>query len=57
MFDSEDTRLFFYYLNWGNADMPIEDMGLVENAPAEAVLAYEQYKERIKEADENEALI
>jgi len=57
MFDSEGTRLFSDYLNWKNSDKAIEDMGLVENAPPEAVSAYEKYKELIKKADENSELI
>ena len=57
MFDSEITRLFFEYLNWENADKAIEDMDLVENAPSEAIAAYEEYKEMMKEADKNDELI
>jgi hypothetical protein len=57
MFDSEITRLFFEYLNWENADKAIEDMGLVENAPSEAIAAYEEYKEMMKEAGKNDELI
>ena len=57
MFDSEGTRLFFDYLNWKNIDKAIEDMGLIENAPPEAVLAYEKFKEIMEEANENSELI
>jgi hypothetical protein len=57
MFDSEATRLFFDYLNWENVDKAIEDMGLVENAPQEAINAYERFKEIMREANKNNELI
>ena len=57
MLDSEDSRLFFDYLNWENIDKAWEDMGLVENAPPEAVKAYEEYKKMMKEENKNEKYV
>jgi len=35
---------FYDYLNWENKGMATSDMGLVANAPQEAIDAYEQFK-------------
>jgi len=44
MIDSEYWDKFYDYLNWENKGMATSDMGLVANAPQEAIDAYEQYK-------------
>jgi hypothetical protein len=49
MIDSEYWDKFYKYLNWENKGMATSEMGLVENAPQEAIDAYELYK---KEEDE-----
>jgi len=49
MIDSEYWDKFYKYLNWENKGIATSRMGLVANAPQEAIDAYEQYK---KEEDE-----
>jgi hypothetical protein len=57
MNDSENTKLFFDYLNWENVNEAIEDMGLVKNATPEAINAYEKYKKIMREVNKNNELI
>jgi hypothetical protein len=46
---------FYDYLNWENKGMSTSRMGLVANAPQEAIDAYEQYKkEEIEMLDEDD---
>jgi len=40
---------FYNYLNWDNKGLATSDMGLIANAPQEAIEAYEQY---IKDEEE-----
>ena len=47
--ESDLIYLFYDYLNWKNEGMATSDMGLVENAPQEAIDAYEDYKKWEKE--------
>jgi hypothetical protein len=56
MNDSDALDLFSDYLNFKNLGKAIEEMGLVENAPQEAVLAYEEYKKMMKEINEDDEL-
>jgi len=39
-----DISKFSKYLNKENEDLATADMGLVDNAPQEAINAYEQFK-------------
>ena len=53
MYDMDIWTIFSDYLN-ETADTrskPTSEMGLVENAPIEAIEAYEEYKKREKERD------
>jgi len=49
---------FYKYLNWANKGMATSEMGLIENAPQEAIDAYEEYKkselERLNDDEESE---
>ena len=40
---------FSKYLDETNEGMPTSEMGLIKNAPQEAINAYEEYKEAEKE--------
>jgi hypothetical protein len=53
--ESDLIHQFFDYLNWKNEGMATSDMGLIENAPQEAIDAYEQYKkEEIEILDDSD---
>ena len=47
--ESDLIHLFFNFLNWENKGMATVKMGLIENAPQEAIDAYEAYKKWDKE--------
>jgi len=52
----EDPRLyvlFFDYLDWSNGVKPTSQLGLVKNAPQEALDAYKEYQRIEKEEIEN----
>jgi hypothetical protein len=42
---------FSKYLNWDDEEAPTSEMGLIENAPQEAIDAYEEYIKLEKESD------
>jgi hypothetical protein len=53
MIASEYLGKFYNYLNWENAGIATSRMGLVSNAPQEAIDAYEQYKKEEAEIIES----
>jgi hypothetical protein len=53
MRDIDIMPKFFDYLNKTYNGTPTSKLGLVENAPLEAIEAYEEYKRREKERVKN----
>jgi hypothetical protein len=54
MLDPKIIKPFFDYLDRTNEDKSWEEMGLVANAPPEAIKAYEEYKKLIKDINDND---
>ena len=48
------TDKFRPFLNESNLDLPTHEMGLLPNAPKEAVEQYEEYKKMMIEAIKND---
>ena len=44
MYNLDIYSKFYNYLDWSNKGKATSDMGLISNAPVEAIEAYEQYK-------------
>jgi len=54
MINPELIAPFYDYLDKTNIDKSWEEMGLIANAPPEAVAAYEEYKRLIREINKSE---